>query len=393
MAVGLLVATGTAWAFLKGAKDFEVFYHAWTLVLAGSASEIYSQGPDRYLYAPGFAWLFSPLAFLPKTLALTIWTMVKTVSLGLLIRRLASALAPQNVAALGLVCLAALFTARPILIDFEYGQVNLFTLAIALWALLDFYSERRNATFSFLAWFFLGIAAVTKLFTLPLLIIPFLNAPLVSSQRRAEKWGSVAGVLLMILGPAIFLNAGGSLYLNWRDALIAKGFPTESHNQSFLAFLHHYLSGNATAVLSEAGIDYHFGARIFSAEVLRWLGWAWFFGTLGILVGWIFSMPARFKLSWLAVLIGLLILPSHLIWKPYFVFSFPLFLAVMQKFSRTANFAWGWVGLTSLALVLNLSGFDVLGHPASAHLEAFAVFLWVHLALMVWVRAIDRLEI
>src|SRR5271163_4705400 len=71
------LAIGTAWAFTRGGDDFRVFYHAWSLVLSGHGSEIYQNSPDRFLYAPGFAWLFAPIAWLPTQWALALWCLAK----------------------------------------------------------------------------------------------------------------------------------------------------------------------------------------------------------------------------------------------------------------------------------------------------------------------------
>ena len=66
-----------------GAPDFTVFYTAWHLVLEGRGAEIYRESPDRFLYAPGFAWLLSPLAWLPRSAALAIWCFAKAAVAGL----------------------------------------------------------------------------------------------------------------------------------------------------------------------------------------------------------------------------------------------------------------------------------------------------------------------
>src|SRR5688572_26271382 len=81
-AVGFLVALGTWWAFQRGGHDFNVFYHAWKLVLSGQGQIIYQESPDRFLYAPGFAWLFAPLAWLPRDLALALWCFGKAAVIG-----------------------------------------------------------------------------------------------------------------------------------------------------------------------------------------------------------------------------------------------------------------------------------------------------------------------
>ncbi|MFM6963761.1 MAG: hypothetical protein ACKOWJ_05825, partial [Micrococcales bacterium] len=49
---------------------------------------------------------------------------------------------------------------------------------------------------------------------------------------------------LVILAPFFFegFRQGFSLYGSWREAVVARGVPQESHNQSFPALLYHLLN-------------------------------------------------------------------------------------------------------------------------------------------------------
>src|SRR5690349_12798232 len=80
--VGLISLWGLSRAFVRGGKDFAVFYEAWRLVTLGRGIDVYRVSPDRFLYSPGFAWLFSPLGFLPREIALAIWNGAKLGLLG-----------------------------------------------------------------------------------------------------------------------------------------------------------------------------------------------------------------------------------------------------------------------------------------------------------------------
>ena len=113
-AASLVVAMGTLWAFQRGANDFTVFYHAWQMVLDGRGALIYhfQETPDRFLYAPGFAWLLSPFGLLPRSVALAIWCFAKAAVIGYLVAefkprrdsRGARDLAASGIAALGVFC-------------------------------------------------------------------------------------------------------------------------------------------------------------------------------------------------------------------------------------------------------------------------------------------------
>jgi hypothetical protein len=108
--------------------------------------------------------------------------------------------------------------------------------------------------------------------------------------------------------------------------------------------------------------------------VISMLSIAWSLIGLGVLFAWILKGSVGDPLRWVAVAIGLLFVPSHLIWKPYFVFGIPG--AMVLAFSSQY-----W--LLGIAFVLiNLTGFDIIGGFWSGHLEAASLFLWVHLTLM-----------
>ena len=380
LAASILVSLGTGWAFQRGAHDFAVFHHVWGMVSEGRGAEIYdpTRTPDRFLYAPGFAWLLAPLGRLPFSAALALWCLAKAAAIAFVIRAVSMMLRPdRGVEALGIGAGAFLLLARPFLIDLQYGQVNSFILASVVWPLFRHQRTSRASAADFAAWALLAVAAVTKIFPGPLLLIPWL-APgaAVRDKLRRERAGVIFGVALMGVLPALSQGLGGlpPLYQKWMGALLAKGLPLESHNQSFIALLHHYFSGEPTFVIAEGWPALPFGTELFSSHALAMLSFAWTWLALGGLLAWLFKGP-RTGWTWAPVLIALLIVPSHLIWKPYFVLGLPVAAVVL------AGDPSPWV-LPVIFAAVNLTGFDFLGHQLAAHFEAAATLFLAHMLLI-----------
>jgi hypothetical protein len=387
----LIVSIGTVWAFQRGADDFNVFYVAWQHIARGEPMEIYRVSPDRFLYAPGFAWLLSPLAWLPRNLALAIWCFAKAALVGWMVRAFAQRTTSENsIFAAGLAAWGVLLVARPLLIDFQYGQVNLLILASCVWALLCHSDSRTSETQGFLSWMFAGIAAIAKLFPLPLLIVPFFvttfkSGRLPSRKLSLERAGVLVGVALALFIPVLSVGWSGwlSLMHQWQGALIDRGFPLESHNQSFGAFLQHYTSGAPTEIIAQHRRQLSLGYSLFSAGTIQLLSAAWSAVFAGLILTWILSKPASMDLRfsahrdrWIAVIVGLLVLPSHLVWKPYFVMGLPAALIAVRYWNKR------WPVLLAIGLLMNFSGFDTLGQEWGARFEAASILLWCHLALL-----------
>ncbi len=149
----LVIAVGTAWAFERGAKDFSVFYEAWRLVLTGHGSDIYRVSPDRFLYAPGFAWLLSPLGLLPRNISLLIWCLMKAAVVAFVALSFGGTLESLW---------AVVLLARPLLIDFQYGQVNTLILGACVAALMSHHSRSQSHVKDTALWGLCSIAAIAS---------------------------------------------------------------------------------------------------------------------------------------------------------------------------------------------------------------------------------------
>jgi hypothetical protein len=390
-AASVIISLGTFWCFQRGADDFKVFYVAWHHVIHGNPMDIYRVSPDRFLYAPGFAWLLAPLGWLPRGASLALWCFAKAALVGWMVRAFSRrASESDSVYAAGIAAWGVLLVARPILIDFQYGQVNLLILSACVWALLRHTDRSTSTAQDFLSWVLAGVAAIAKLFPLPLLIVPFFvlsfrKQKLDPKKLWLERAGLALGVALAVFIPVISVGWSGWLELmqQWRGALIDRGFPLESHNQSFAAFLQHYASGLPTEIIAQHRRQLSLGFAFLSANSIQLLAAAWSFIFAGLILTWILAKPAGMDLRsqvlrerWIAVIVGLLVLPSHLVWKPYFVMGLPAALMAVHYWNRR----WPW--LFAIGLLMNFSGFDTLGQEWGARFEAASILLWCHLALL-----------
>lgn len=391
----VLMSVGTYRAFERGGHDFAVFYEAARLVLQGMGSKIYEVSPDRFLYAPGFAWILAPFALLPAPLALGLWCLVKTIALFWILVELSALcrlsssqnLRWSSLASWGFAAAGVLFLARPLLIDLEYGQVNLLILFACLWGLLSHTGgvERKEREWkSVLIWILLSFLAVAKVFPLPLLAVPFLVTRSIPRTRLlAERLGILLGVFLA-LGTQILTEGwsqGFHLLIAWKNALYAKGLPLESHNQSFAAFLHHYFSGNPTHVISSGPQPLLLGGAHLSVETIAVLSLLWTGLFLTLLVAWI-SVGSRIsREKWTAVLLALLIVPSHLVWKPYFIFSMPLAAYLIRRCVEKRASFYAFLLLTFF-IGINFTSFDFIGHDWSARLEAGSLLFLIHFGMI-----------
>lgn len=372
-AAALVLAVGIFWGFQRGTPDFNVFYTAWTHVLQGASEKIYTDSPDRFLYAPGFAWALSPLALLPKSIAFLVWSALKAAVLILLVHKLAR----RFTRAPTLAPLAFAIVARPLLIDFQYGQINSLLVGLAglfLLELLPHKSAQHTRAKTRALSFAFGFLAAGKLLLLPLLAATTTSRPLSANgwkhKMRALCWCAIGAAAALFPWSPDCLN-------EWMLALQSRGLPLESHNQSFVAFLYHWLSGQPTPVILLARTIQN-GWELLTPPQIHLIGGLWAAAWFAFLAWWSWGKkPRQIALirpdAWIALALAAVILPSHLVWKPYFVFTLPI--AAIALCERR------WVASAAVFLFLNFTSADFIGPERAGAIESMAPFLWAHLIL------------
>jgi hypothetical protein len=170
------------------------------------------------------------------------------------------------------------------------------------------------------------------------------------------------------------------MYQGWQQALLSKGFPTETHNQSFLAFLFHSFSGESFYSLMRGPTPYNYTWFKLPNQILYSLGMVWSLslGLLLLLGTYFCGVKKDFRLG--LILLAASVLPSHLIWKPYFVFAIPLasYVAFICE-TRKKGMSLFVLG----AVLINLSSFDFIGREWASVLEAHALYLWIMIVLLI----------
>ena len=161
----------------------------------------------------------------------------------------------------------------------------------------------------------------------------------------------------------------------WMQALVAKGLPLESHNQSFTAFLHHFFGGEPTPIFAQGRAGMLIGFALLQSGTIQVLSILWTVGLSVLVLVWMLREKSQAPFVWIAVLCGLLILPSHLVWKPYFVMGIPAAIVFLSKMRSQ----W-WAIIPGI--LINFTGFDFVGYQLGGWLEGAALLLWVHLALV-----------
>ncbi|MBL7715469.1 MAG: DUF2029 domain-containing protein [Bdellovibrionales bacterium] len=374
----VIFSVGSIQGFQLGAPDFRVFLAAGEHVWNGQPQLLYVVSPDRYLYAPGFAWFLSLLAPLGFVAGFWFWTALKIVLTPVALVMLSKRLK----AGLSIAILTLLTVARPILIDLRYGQINLLVLLSLIFAVLGFSDWIRGERKKWVlpVWIAVSVFAVAKLYALPILLIPYFWHFLSPTRRNLSRiypffFATAVPFLFTVFLPvfAMGFEKGWALLVQWLAALQDKGFPMETHNQSFLAFVARQFTGKSAHVVGlYQEINSTWIAWVGDVQ-LKMIGLAWVLLTMGLILAKLFAYarePDRLRIALLTI--GILILPSHLVWKPYFVFALPLaFLA--------------WVRAPMMALVatvlLNLSGFSILGLWWGPRLESASILFWAMLIL------------
>lgn len=363
----ILFGIGLWHGYSRGGQDFRVFDFAARITLEGRWSALYSEGPDRFLYAPGFALLFSPLSLFSQPTTHALWLLLLSTAFFLSMRLLARTygLIP--------VCVAILFSMRAIWIDLRYGQVNLLVLSAAVWALFTLIHPRSNRWILF-SWMGLGIAAFSKIVPLALLAVPlFVGDRLSLRGRKFSILGAGLGIFVILILPFLFSDGQGiSIYREWLSALGRKGFPTDTHNQSFFAFLHRFFSGEDFYSLTLGGVPLNINFITLSASMIQFL-WVLFSMVIAALFLRVIYKPHNPADAYsLAIALGFL--PAHLIWKSYFLLGIPLLASLVSR--RMI------LPVVLLGGVLTFSSNEFLSPRVAAWVEASSIFLWIHLIVI-----------
>jgi hypothetical protein len=378
-----ICALGCFWAFDRGAPDFSVFMHAADLVRCGRAMELYVDSPDRYLYAPAFAWLMVPLTFLPRTLALGLWCALKIGALVSMARCLSRGVTQTRIA--WALALAVIVVARPLLIEFQYGQVNLMVIAAVVGALSTLApSSQGHPRRVGWAWFFATVAALTKLMALPVLAVPLLQGWFARKSVLPALRGMALAMGLMVLLPLSTLGPSRTLelHLAWREGVIAKGLPLESHNQSVAASMERWFSGNPTRILALGPEPISMTWFVIPSGARHLLTGLWTALALCI-VGLALVRHARLSApESVAWLVGVLLLPLHLVWKPYFVAELPLVLVLLLASREQISTRRAVALLCVLFTINNLTSIDVWGVQWGGRIEALSILFFGLLALL-----------
>ncbi len=390
--VTLLMGVGIYWAFLRGGKDFFVFYEAAELVLRGHGMEMYSATQtDRFLYAPGFAVLMVPFAFFSKSFALLLWSLMKAGVFMALIKKISEKV--SSVAAI----FGVFMIARPLLIDFQYGQINVLIFAVCCLALFSHFEKETSPRADFIRWTGLAFLAWTKVFALPLLLTPFLKIR--SEKKSIEQAGVFFGLLLALLLPTLVfgLENGVQIHLAWFDALRSKGLPLDSHNQSFFAFLQHLFTHEPVHVIAQGPQSVVLGLGWMSAAAVKSLAWIWMFATSLVLLYWVVrgldhKKKQGFPFYWVSILTAGLIVPSYLVWKPYFVFGYLVAAYSIDQVMKRKNPLMSIIFLFFIFMGINFTGFDFVGHTWGTRFETGSVLLFMHLLLMSYCYKLSQTE-
>ncbi len=360
-----LFSIGTYHGYRIGFPDLKVFLFAGQLIRGNQIFDLYFNSPDRFLYAPGFAWLAAWLLVFGSSAAIIAFQAIKFGLFALVLQRLSKRFGVLPV----LLSLGAV--ARPLLIDLRYGNINLILLSLTLLAAIDSLEWRKSRG----AWAYLwGVFSGAKLLT-----IPFAGVYLFRRDYRS-LFLSVLGILSIWCLPFMLLSVmgGGSLSIQWSEALRSKGLPLETHNQSVFAFLARVFTETPIPSLILGGREKVWGLFGFELETMKrvFLGYVW----VWLVVAFALLFRTARARAWEATFLLASILPlaSHLVWKPYFLFLFPLAILVFRdERSRVP----GLIG----AVALNFASSVFLPPLGSAYFEAYCGFIWIQAFWMILV--------
>lgn len=265
--LGLYIASAVFVTLQQGvlghSNNFKVFRSAAVNLLAHR--DLYAAHPEQhfdfYKYSPTFALLFAPFAALPFAFALLIWSLLNSVLLLSVLRRLLPD--RQATLATALVYLDVLFA-------LQYTQSNGLVTALVLLAYLALERQRQPGAAALI-----GVAGFIKLF-------PFGAAALaVFHPRRARFIALVAAVVLVLAALPLLVIPPHELAAQYRSwwAIEMSDADRVNRGDSVMQYLHLWLgtdwpnwpvqlAGTALLLLPVALERHRWGDATFR---LRWL--------------------------------------------------------------------------------------------------------------------------
>lgn len=400
--LSFLVFIGAFWMLFtrKSAGDFQTYHYAAQRVLQGRGMEIFSEfiPPNRYVYIPGFAWLIAPIALLPMKTSFLFWTFFVALMLLKLCLLLKSALKTEHPSSACIAAFGVILMVRPLLYVFLHGTVDALIAVICFWALwtLARSSATRASRFewdTFFVWVSFSIFSFTKIITLPLMTAPWLLYR--RTPSKSARWGQAVGVCLILLIPLITLSHESALQLllEWKNSLSNRGIPIEASNQSFIAFLFHWFSGMKINSLALAAEPISYGIPIFSQKTIHVLGAVWsVFWIILILLIQSCGILLLSPLAWSSLLTGCVIIPSHILWRPYLAFLLPAIvvsLALAVEAWKKENKRMPMFLVLFLFLLINCTTFDFIGVKAHVFAELICALLWAHIGCLILLWRLD----
>jgi hypothetical protein len=207
LALGIyIVGLGIA-ATLRVQGDFSVYYRTGERVLAGAP--LYPpDDPDRFLYAPLFAFLFAPLAMLPRRGAQLAFFIVNAGALVAFVMGAGAMLfgRARRLSAMLIVAPVAL-TFRFIGNNVEHGQVNLIVLALIVWAIV--WARESRAARSGIA---LAAAILIKPFAILAAIYLVIKRRFSALADTAVAAAAILAAPIVAFGPARWMDQNAAYW-------------------------------------------------------------------------------------------------------------------------------------------------------------------------------------
>lgn len=351
LVAALLIGAVTWKKFVAGdAPDLKVFHTAGKFALS-EPGKIYYESPDRFLYPPFAALLFAPLGALDWPNAQLLWYLLSLVAFFFLARPSW----PQF--------FAVLILWRYFAINQRYGQVNAFLL-LAMYAVHN--GARRNQAGAAGAWF---------AFTSSLKVFPAVQGLDLLLRRN---WRALGYAALVALGLALipFFAWGPetalAVYRDFPTALVNKGLPTHSHNQSFLGILLRCFHTFSFFIFPVTWAYW----RIIELPLPLLQAVAFGAGFALTLLAWKRAWARQNALDTLSATCFSILFLSHIVWKPYFIFLLPALTQCCRAGDRKHYILLGAFMLCGPFLSAELYGkYASYAEAACVHLVA-AIFLF-----------------